>query len=530
MPLMPENRKGNFTSRQKKRRDFNVKFTRHPTAFLQDRRMLPGHQAIQNKGRKSAPFKNPYNKNWGIQSTLRRAKESKENLPWARRSFKHYRREFSSESIRDTSSTAELAEWKKGFDIERLKLKKDAIIEQLNTGAHPDKVHMMAARPWSAPCGDPHQHDWAWGSCTLAAQCDGEYRIYRGDLYCGRSALVCCSVLYTTHDLYQGLDISFTDTETDSSGEKRKIDLGSVRLKRKKKHDDRIRRKRRRKRAKWLIKKKIRKVVHHLRKILNRAFRNVTSDRKRKMEALIKLIKHLRNKFHDERRIAIKKVHGDIEDVHGDLTKTLIQLDSVNAHFLINETFREFLRRYNISSKELRSLDSVNPKLLEYFTTRTGKISDGILRLLAATRRNVTVDLQNETKPLRYPLQQNVVRKLNDNRKELHYLVNANSASDVLLQNPNLNVLPRASLKYEINPSWRIDVTESSSPIQTSTSLGETSADVQSYREIDKNISEAVMDTRRAGTSFIFERKKRKKKPKRKDYLEYDIEYGALYM
>lgn len=390
-------------------------------------------------------------------------------------------------------------------------------------------IFLIISGPWTAPCGDPHQHDLAWGSCTLASQCDGEYRIYRGDIYCGRSALVCCAVLYNTHDLYQGFDISFADTETDSSGEKRKLDLGSVRLKRKKRRHGRIKRYRRRKRAKRLIKKRIRRIVHHLRKILNRAFRNATSDRKRKMEQLIKLIKDMKKKFNDERRVAINTVHGDIDGINTDLTKKLIQLDSVNAHFLINETFREFLIRYNISSKELRLLDSVNPKLLEYLTTRTGKLSDGILRLLAATRKKITAGLQNETIPLRYPLQQNVLRKLNDNEKRSQYSLNDNSASENDLQDTNLNELSRASMKYEINPSWRIDVTESSLPIQT-TSLGEISADMQNYGEIDKNISEAVMDTRRAGTSYGFERKNRKMKPKRKDYLQYDIEYGALYL
>lgn len=131
IPLTRENRKGNQRSRLKKRKAFSLKFTKLPIG--------------QNKDKKSASFENSFNKNWGKLSTLTRANESKEDLPWARESFKHYRREYSSESIRDTSSTAELAQWKKDFDIDRLKLKKDAIIQKINEGPHQDQTHMMAA-------------------------------------------------------------------------------------------------------------------------------------------------------------------------------------------------------------------------------------------------------------------------------------------------------------------------------------------------------------------------------------------------
>ncbi|XP_047512708.1 uncharacterized protein LOC125054722 [Pieris napi] len=278
------------------------------------------------------------------------------------------RRKFIDDTSSLSSSSVEGKNWKEEWKEHWLLKKLEAVNSSIPKG---DMVNMVAARPWGVPCGDPNQHDFPWGSCMLPMECESEYRIYRGDYFCGRSNFVCCALQMTTYDLYTGFDVSFEDSDlaTDTD-EKRNRNRGSKEKRRRKKRREQKRRRRERLKRKRKIKRDIRKIIREITKILNRSFRNGTTERKRKTKQLKKFIKEMKKKYKKDRR-AVKDIHEmEMIKVDAALQKRLNEIRGMNEEYVKNSTFRDIIINGTISKKNVRLLMNAYPELQQLLHTR----------------------------------------------------------------------------------------------------------------------------------------------------------------
>ncbi|KAJ0173481.1 hypothetical protein K1T71_010630 [Dendrolimus kikuchii] len=274
-----------------------------------------------------------------------------------------------------SSSSLEMRDWKDEWREHWIKKKMEAINSSRPRG---DVVNMVAARPWGVPCGDPNQHDMPWGSCMLPMECDAEYRIYRGDYFCGRTQFVCCALELHTYDMYQGFDVSFADSSLSTDSEERKNrNRGSKERRRRKRRKERKKRRRQRQKRKRKIKKNIRKIIREIRKILNRSYRNGTTQRKRKTKQLKKFIKDLKRQYRKDRQ-SVKTIHEtDMIKIDTALQQKLNQLMSMNRDFIRNSTFRNIVVNGTINKQGARMLVQAYPELSSYIDARrTGDVDE----------------------------------------------------------------------------------------------------------------------------------------------------------
>lgn len=217
------------------------------------------------------------------------------------------------------------------------------------------------------PCGDPNQHDMPWGTCMLAVECESEYRIYRGDYFCGRTQYVCCALQMTNYDLYQGIDASFD--EKSLSTDSRELKSSNEDKKKKSKKRKRKRRKEREKRKKR-IKKNIKKIVREIKKILDRHYRNGTKQRKRKTKQLKKFVTHMKKQYKKERQ-AITNIHEEeLIKIDIKVMTRLQQIKEVNHNFMKNSTFRDIIVNGTATKQGARMLVEAYPELQSYFNLR----------------------------------------------------------------------------------------------------------------------------------------------------------------
>ncbi|CAB3248770.1 unnamed protein product [Arctia plantaginis] len=278
-------------------------------------------------------------------------------------------------SSEKTSSSLEMDDWKEEFNNLWLEKKFEAINTTRQEG---DQVNMVAARPWGVPCGDPNQHDMPWGSCMMTSECEPEYRIYRGDYFCGRTLYICCALQYTNYDLYQGFDVSFAETSFETDSEEKKAREKDSRENRKKnKHKQKRKREKERRRRKRKIKKKIRRIVYEIRKILNRSFRNASHHRKKRTIILKKYIKMLKRQYKKDRK-SVRDIHiYDMERIDEALQKRLEQIREVNKNFMLNSTFRDILVNGTINKVGARMLAQAYPDLIELLRGRLRRDGGG---------------------------------------------------------------------------------------------------------------------------------------------------------
>ncbi|XP_030033598.2 uncharacterized protein LOC115449845 [Manduca sexta] len=268
----------------------------------------------------------------------------------------------------DSSSSLELKPWKDEWREHWIQKKFEAV----NASAHRgETVNMVAARPWGVPCGDPNQHDMPWGTCMLPMECEPEYRIYRGDYFCGRTQFVCCAIQQSTYDMYQGFDVSFADSSLSTdSDEKKNRGKGSRERRQHKKRRDKRKRRRERHKRKRNIKRNIRKIVKEIRKILSRTYRNGTSERKRKTRQLKRFIKELKKQYRKDRQ-AVKDIHEtELIKVDAALQKRLDHIMELNHNFIRNSTFRDIVVNGTITRQGARMLVQAYPELSSYFNMR----------------------------------------------------------------------------------------------------------------------------------------------------------------
>ncbi|XP_052743993.1 uncharacterized protein LOC112054903 [Bicyclus anynana] len=209
----------------------------------------------------------------------------------------------------------------------------------------------------------------------LPMECEAEYRIYRGDYFCGRTKFICCALQFTNYDLYEGFDNSFADSSlaTDSE-EKKNRDRGSKEKKRRKSARDRKRRFRDRLKRKRRIKRTIRKIMREIRKILNKSFRNGTAARKKKTKQLKRFIKQMKQRYIKERRI-VKDIHEtELIKIDAALQKRLNEIRGMNQEYVNNQTFRDIIVNGSISRQNVKMLMKAYPDLADVINTRrTGK-------------------------------------------------------------------------------------------------------------------------------------------------------------
>lgn len=201
----------------------------------------------------------------------------------------------------------------------------------------------------------------------LAMECEAEYRIYRGDMYCGRTSFVCCALEFTTYDMYQGFDVSFedkglsTDTEEIKHGEdkdKRKKDF----------HRDKKKRKEARARRKKKIKRTIRQIMKEINKILNKIYQNSSRQRKTRSRQMKKLIKKLKKEYKKD-RLAVKDLHEEyMIRIDAALMRKLNEIRDLNNNFMKNATFASIVVNGTMSKEGARMLIQAYPELETYIS------------------------------------------------------------------------------------------------------------------------------------------------------------------
>lgn len=221
--------------------------------------------------------------------------------------------------------------------------------------------------PWGVKCGDPNQHDMPWGTCMLAVECDAEYRIYRGDIFCGRTSFGCCALEVGTYDMYQGFDLSFedkglsTDTEEMLHGENPNSKKKDAQRNKKKRKDARAIRKKK-------IKKNIKKIMKEINKILNRIYQNSSKQRKRRSKQMRNLIKKLKSEYKKD-RLAVKDLHEEyMIQIDAALMKKLYEIKHMNSEFMRNATFASIVVNGTMSKLGARMLIQAYPELETYIS------------------------------------------------------------------------------------------------------------------------------------------------------------------
>ncbi|XP_035449694.2 uncharacterized protein LOC118275733 [Spodoptera frugiperda] len=233
-----------------------------------------------------------------------------------------------------------------------------------------DVANMAAARPWAVPCGDPIQHDMPWGTCMVQTQCEPEYRIYRGDSFCGQTRFICCALQPTNYDLYHAIDISAaeagTSYSTDSDDAYRDKVMGSREVS--KKRDRRQRRNRkldRAKRKKKMI-KSIKRIIQEIKDILNKAYSNATTVRQKRTTRLQQLVYNMKKQFRLDRKAVISAHHAELKDKDEAFQAKLNGVRGLNNAYMTNDTFRSIIINGTVDKEKLRSVLQQYPQLQEY--------------------------------------------------------------------------------------------------------------------------------------------------------------------
>ncbi|KAJ8714222.1 hypothetical protein PYW08_007842 [Mythimna loreyi] len=293
-----------------------------------------------------------------------------------RREVAAKRRQGSSDEEGSSSTDTEEQFWKDQWDEHWMQKKFEALNSSLLRG---DVVNMAAARPWGVPCGDPNQHDAPWGTCMLPAECEAEYRIYRGDYFCGRTAYICCALLITNYDMYQGLDVSFEGSsfETDSYEKKR----GGKKKSKKNRDSKKKKRKDERERRKKKIAKSIRRIVSEIRSILTKAYRNGTAQRKKKTRELKRFIELMKKQYRKDRKSVVNVHEYELVKIDEKLKAKLDHIKGVNEAYMANDTYRDIVVNGTVNKEKLRTFLRQHPELAKSFKhRRTGlNLKPGVL-------------------------------------------------------------------------------------------------------------------------------------------------------
>lgn len=213
----------------------------------------------------------------------------------------------------------------------------------------------------------------------LSMECEPEYRIYRGDLYCGRTSFVCCALELTTYDMYQGFDVSFEGKSISTDTEEIFQDKTKHRSNKKRRREARLRRKKK-------IKVTIKKIIKEINKILNRVYTNATHRRKKKTQQLKRFIKFLKTEYKKNRHVVQDLHEQAIVKIDGELMKKLYDIKEMNRNFMKNQTFADIVVNGTMTKEGARMLIQAYPELQE-FIDRTSPAPPPIVRMADVRNR-----------------------------------------------------------------------------------------------------------------------------------------------
>lgn len=235
--------------------------------------------------------------------------------------------------------------------------------------------------PWGLKCGDPNQHDMPWGSCMLAMECEPEFRIFRGDSFCGRTSFVCCALELTSYNLYEGFEISLEDKglSTDSAEYTKEPGKRNVYNNKKKRQLQRLKRKKK-------IKKTIINIVTEINKILNRMYTNATKKKMIKTRKLKKFIKFLKTEYKKNRYVVQDLHEENMVKIDAELLKKLYHLKQMNQNFMKNKTFADIVINGTMTKEGARMLVQAYPELQE-FIDGTAITSPSLVSQVVKSRR-----------------------------------------------------------------------------------------------------------------------------------------------
>ncbi|XP_075983025.1 uncharacterized protein LOC142981194 [Anticarsia gemmatalis] len=273
------------------------------------------------------------------------------------------------DSYRDSSTSAELAQWREDFQKDLKKRKADVLESLLNgTGGRPlrNTLNMAVARPWGIPCGDPNVHDQPWGTCLLPMQCEAEYRIYGGDRSCKYTQFICCLVQETQHDMSEDFDTVDETSGSSDTEEKRRERLGSKEMRRRKRARRKYRRIKERQISKTKIKKLIRNIGRQIDKILVSTYRGYQKVKPMREIMVHKYIKDLKRQFKMDRKIILNLHQRDVNKMIHQVRNKFGNIKKIDFNEVMNGTFKELLNRASLTKDGLRMLNDSYPELAEY--------------------------------------------------------------------------------------------------------------------------------------------------------------------
>ncbi|XP_022818072.1 uncharacterized protein LOC111350664 [Spodoptera litura] len=284
------------------------------------------------------------------------------------------RRKLSDET--SESSDMDLPHWKDEWKELWIEKKFEALNSTMPRG---DAVNMLAARPLGSSCGDPNQQDAPWGSCMRPQDCDAEFRIYRGDQYCGKSTYVCCALVANKYDLYGAIDFSFAGSsfETDSNeilantkaGVSKEVEIKERKREKYKREVERNKRKKK-------IIRNIKQVVKEMKSLLNKAFTNRTLEKRTKTKELKQFITNLKKKFKKDRKAVIDVHHHEIRQYDDKLQNKLGKVKYLNENFMTNYTFRELVVNGSLNKPLFMAILRSSPDMMSYIQNKIR--TDGI--------------------------------------------------------------------------------------------------------------------------------------------------------
>lgn len=233
----------------------------------------------------------------------------------------------------------------------------------------------------------------------LQAECDGEYRIYRGDYFCGRSPYVCCALVATNYDMYQGLDLSFEGSSFQTDSNEKQRGNQKKKTEKKKRESKKRKRKRERDRRKRKIEKSIRKIVKEIRSILTKAYRNGTAQRKKKTRELKRFIEIMKRQYRKDRKAVVNVHEYELVKIDEKLQSKLDKIKGVNEKFMSNDTFRDIIVNGTVNKEKLRTFLREHPDLASYFKhRRTGlNLKPSVIEL--DSKSEVEKSEKEETEP-----------------------------------------------------------------------------------------------------------------------------------
>lgn len=190
----------------------------------------------------------------------------------------------------------------------------------------------------------------------LPMECDVEYRIYKGDVYCGRTSFVCCALKVVTYDMYQEFDVKFEDKSTSEDSDEANYDRQRARENQKKRREARKKR----------IKKTRKNIIREMKNILTKSYANAINRRKKKAKQLQRFIKFLKTEYKKNRHMVQDLYEEATVKIDAELMKKLYDIREMNHNFMLNQTFADIVVNGTMTKKGARMLIQAYPALQEF--------------------------------------------------------------------------------------------------------------------------------------------------------------------